>query len=121
MTAADDAARAVPSWSQKIARAEDEDRFGVFASQGIGCAAEWKFPIGQFTQTQGLTDAMVEHVLGALESAGWVQKAAAAKLDMSPSRLNQFLNRHGLIDEVKRRRSNQRSGHSESASRSLIH
>ena len=56
-------------------------------------------------QPSALDSAMVEHVMGALETTGWVQKAAAAQLEMSPSRLNKFLARHGLLDEVKRRRS----------------
>ncbi len=61
------------------------------------------------TPGAALDDAMVVHVMGALESTGWVQKAAAAKLDMSPSRLNKFLARHGLLDEVKQRRAALRS------------
>jgi len=67
-------------------------------------------PASSGSSATALDEAMVDHVLGALEAVGWVQKAAAAKLEMSPSRLNKFLNRHGLIDEVKRRRSAWRAG-----------
>lgn len=51
-----------------------------------------------------LDRAMVDHVLQALGHAGWVQKTAARTLDMSPSRLNKSLRRHGLLDEVRKRR-----------------
>ena len=64
---------------------------------------------GSVSAGSGLDDAMVDHVLDTLKRAGWVQKRAATQLDMTPSRLNKFLARHGLIDEVKRLRAAHRT------------
>lgn len=79
---------------------EDLPRLGLARPSGAP-AKEATAPNGGVA----LDDAMVQHVLAALEAVGWVQKAAASKLGMSASRLNKFLSRHGLIPEVKRRRS----------------
>lgn len=51
-----------------------------------------------------LGDALREHVRSTLSKHRWVQKDAAAALGLSPSALNKLLKRHGLLDEVRRRR-----------------
>jgi len=68
-------------------------------------------PIGEASQPDGVgvEEAMLEFVLDTLKRMNWVQKAAAAELKWSPSRLNKYLSRHGLIDEVQRNRKALRS------------
>ena len=72
--------------------------------------AEIKPLSGSPSLGSGLEDAMVDHVMDTLRRSGWVQKRAATQLDMTPSRLNKFLARHGLIEEVKRLRTAHRIG-----------
>jgi len=76
---------------------DDLPRLGMNGAQETGVS-------GSVSTGAGLDDAMVGHVMDTLKRAGWVQKRAATQLDMTPSRLNKFLARHGLIDEVKRLR-----------------
>lgn len=51
-----------------------------------------------------LDDAMIRHVMNVLRRHTWVQSYAADELGMNPPALHKFLKRHGLLDEVRRRR-----------------
>ncbi len=70
-------------------------------------------PAGTPAVGAGLATAMVDHVLAVLAEVDWVQKEAARRLDMTPSRLNKFLARHDLLDEVKRQRADGRGKYDE--------
>lgn len=47
---------------------------------------------------------VIRHVLTVLRKHEWTQKAAAEELGWNAPALNKFLKRHGLLDEVRRRR-----------------
>lgn len=51
-----------------------------------------------------LEQASLRHVMETLRACDWVQRNAASKLGMNAPTLNKLLRRHGLLDEVKRRR-----------------
>lgn len=47
---------------------------------------------------------VIRHVLSVLRRHDWTQKGAAEELGWNAPALNKFLKRHGLLDEVRRRR-----------------
>jgi DNA-binding NtrC family response regulator len=53
---------------------------------------------------EGIDQAVVDTVWQALRRNAFVQSKAATDLHMNPSRLNKFLKRHNLLDEVARQR-----------------
>ena len=58
--------------------------------------------------TASLEDAKVQHVMTVLARHDWVQKAAAAELEMTTPTLSRFLRRHGLSKQVAENRRNRR-------------
>ena len=57
---------------------------------------------------------MVGEVLRALRSVGWVQREAAKRLGIQPSRLNKLLKRYNLLEHVRgQRRSSRLEGDGE--------
>ncbi len=78
-----------------------DDLAGLRVSTGMRQAGEQSAP-GE--KVASLDDAMIRHVMAVLRRHEWVQKYAAAELSMNAPTLNKLLKRHGLLEEVRRRR-----------------
>ncbi len=61
-------------------------------------------PVASRPAQATLEQISLHHIMETLRSCSWQQRAASVQLGMAPPTLNKLLRRHGLLDEVKRRR-----------------
>jgi len=60
-------------------------------------------PLGSMPLKEMVAEFQKSLIIRALDQAGWVQKEAAALLDVKPTTLNEMIKRYGILDVMRER------------------